>query len=411
MTSPLQRSANLQPASNATVDQWIDWFTNQFLPAWIEQARIPDGKGFYDQLDTKAQPTQCHRSTLLAQARLLFTFSHLAQHSDNPVFTEAAVIAREALPMFRNKNGGYCRAVATSTCAPDADLSEHGDDHSDKRVFSYDQSFVILGIATWEHIHPHIDENQEIESCWSAIETQLTDSKTGLLLEHNEVHNAAQADAPQRAQNPHMHLYEAALQAFEMSGKPIWLDRAKQMRSKGLDYFYDSHSGSIIEFIAPDLSALPGRDGQRREVGHQCEWAWLLNREAELSGNNDTKEHANALLEFADKFGFASAGIMQGAAFDAVSSDTQWYEEKFLLWPQTEAIKTHAIRAASPEHAHKARALMLLVFQQYFAGQIAFINQVDKSGTPLWPEALSRLLYHLVLALTEGARSGLWRLR
>lgn len=407
MTLPLQLSANLQPANKATVDQWVDWFTDQFLPAWIEQARVPDGKGFYNQLDIKAQPTQSHRNTVLAQARLLFTFAHLAQHSDNPAFTEAAITARESLPMYRHINGGYCRAISSSNSAANDDT----DNRSDKLMFSYDQSFVILGLTTWEHIHPSNDETQEIESCWSAIETQLTDSETGLLLEHNEVHNAAQADAPQRAQNPHMHLYEAALQAFEMSGKPIWLDRAKQMRNKGLEYFYDKQSGSIIEFIAPDLDALPGREGQRREIGHQCEWAWLLYREAELSGNDDTKEYANALLKFADKFGFSSNGVMQGAAFDAVSSDAQWREENFLLWPQTEAIKTYAIRATSPEHAHKARALMLLVFQQYFAGQTAFINQVDSSGTPIWPEALSRLLYHLVLAITEGARSGLWRLR
>ncbi len=419
MTSPLQLSANEQPSDTATVDQWIDWFTDQFLPAWVKQARIPDSKGFYDQLDINAKPTQCHRSTLLAQARLLFTFSHLAHHSSNPVFKDAAKVAREALPLFRDTHGGYCRAISTSTSVSDARDTSHDDghidhlsgEHGDERVFSYDQSFVILGLATWEHLLPDVDETLEIESCWSALETRLTDPKTGLLLEHNEVRDASIADTPPRAQNPHMHLYEAALQAFEMTRKPIWLDRAKQMRIKGLEYFYDANSGSIIEFIAPDLGALPGRDGTRREVGHQCEWAWLLRREATLSGQSDTKEYADALLSFSDNIGFSSTGIMQGGAFDAVSSDAQWREESFLLWPQTEAIKTHAIRSASPEHARKAEALMLLVFKQYFAGKTAFINQVDSSGTPLWSEALSRLLYHLVLAITEGARSGLWRLR
>ena len=53
---------------------------------------------------------------------------------------------------------------------------------------------------------------------------------------------------------------------------------------------------------------------------------------------------------------------------------------------------------------------MLLVFQKYFARRAAFVNQLDAKAHPIWPEALSRLLYHLVLALTEGDRAGLWEI-
>ena len=205
-----------------------------------------------------------------------------------------------------------------------------------------------------------------------------------------------------------MHLYEAALQAFEMTGKAIWLDRAKKIRAKGLEFFFDTKSGTIVEFIAPDLATLPGRDGQRREIGHQCEWAWLLLREIELGGDPDMTDITNRLLSFADQHGFAETGPMKGAAFDAVAADTTWREDQFLLWPQTEALKTYAARAHDPEHAEKARALTRLIFQRYFANRAAFANQLDEGGTALWPDALSRLHYHLVLALTEGAKAGLW---
>ena len=115
------------------------------------------------------------------------------------------------------------------------------------------------------------------------------------------------------------------------------------------------------------------------------------------------------MLSFADNHGYASTGAMTGAVYDAVSADTDWLEDKFLLWPQTEAIKTYAIRSKQADHTKKARHLMLLVFQKYFADHRAFVNQLDNDGQPVWSEALSRLLYHLVLALTEGARAGLWK--
>jgi len=52
--------------------------------------------------------------------------------------------------------------------------------------------------------------------------------------------------------------------------------------------------------------------------------------------------------------------------------------------------------------------LVQLMFRRYFAGRHAFVNQLDETGAVLWPDALSRLHYHVVLALTEGARAGLW---
>ena len=121
---------------------------------------------------------------------------------------------------------------------------------------SYDQSFVILGLATWGRLNPDDNINPELEACWLAIQKKLTDSETGLLLEHDNLPDPAHPEAPRRAQNPHMHLYEATLQAYEMTGRPIWLERAKQLRAKGLEYFFDLKTGTIVEFIAPDLSTL-----------------------------------------------------------------------------------------------------------------------------------------------------------
>ena len=245
----------------------MDWFCLSFLPAWIERARDSKGFGFYDLLDENASPLQEDRRTVLAQSRLLFTFSHLALISGSPVFHDAARVARDALQAFQKASGSFGRARSG-----DKQLTGKADDNL---ALSYDQSFVILGLATWGRLNPDDNINPELEACWLAIQNKLTDSETGLLLEHDNLPDPAHPEAPRRAQNPHMHLYEATLQAYEMTGRPIWLERAKQLRAKGLEYFLDLKTGTIVEFIAPDLSTLEGRNGQRREIGHQCECCLL----------------------------------------------------------------------------------------------------------------------------------------
>lgn len=400
-TNPNGPIAAHQPDADATLQEWVQWFWTSFLPNWTDHARDPERIGFFDELDQHGRPAKTDRRTILAQARLLFTFSHLALISDNPAYHKAAQIAHDALPVFRKSPGLYCRArtsMGLPTGHPEDDLAT-----------SYDQSFVILGLSTWGRLHPNDDVSPELEACWSAVENQLTDPATGLMLEHDGLTDPRATTAPNRAQNPHMHLYEAALQAFEMTGQHIWQTRAAQMRAKGLEYFFDPESGTIMEFIAPDLSRLAGRDGQRREIGHQCEWAWLLRREIDLGGAPALQGIADQLLGFADQHGFAEDGNMAGAAFDAVSADASWHDASYLLWPQTEAIKTHAIRANEAGNTERARTLAHLIFRQYFCGRPAFANQLDAEGHPIWPDALSRLLYHLVLALTEGARANLWQ--
>jgi mannose-6-phosphate isomerase len=275
---------------------------------------------------------------------------------------------------------------------------------ADDYARSYDQTFVILGLVTWNKVSPSDEVEKLVEECWTALERHLTDPATGLLLNDDSGVDTGPA------QNPHMHLYEACLQAFRMTDDSVWVSRAAKLRMIGLQYFIDPQSGAITEFLTPDLRPLSGSAGRRREIGHQCEWAWLLFEEAELANNASLHIPANKLIDFTKEYGFASNGVLKGAVFDAVSADGDVLEEQFLLWPQTEAIKLLATRhrAGEPLVGKRAQSLLCLMFERWFADHVTFVNQLDAKGNVIWDEALTRLMYHIVLALSEGSRAGLW---
>jgi len=313
---------------------WSDWFWTTFLPDWV--ARVQDDQGgVFDGLDKLGHPDVKAKKSLLAQARTLFTLSHGALVTGNPTLIAAAQRQVRVLEHFEKAPGLYRCNVAHD--GQQTGMAE--DDHAR----SYDQTFVILGLVTWNKVSPSREVGARINACWDALEQHLTDPATGLL--RNDDSGADTGPA----QNPHMHLYEACLQAFRMTDDAIWLTRAANLRATGLRYFMDEQSGSIAEFLTPDLQPLPDAAGQRREIGHQCEWAWLLTEEAELANDKSLDVAVMRLTTFADTYGFAQSGALAGAAFDAVSAGGDVMENSFLLWPQTEAIKILATRHRAGE--------------------------------------------------------------
>jgi mannose/cellobiose epimerase-like protein (N-acyl-D-glucosamine 2-epimerase family) len=388
-------TAALAHAVIRDADAWAGWFWAVWMPDWLARVADPRG-GVYDLLDAAGTPSIDGPKTVLAQARTLFTLAHLALLSGEPALVRAADRQASALPPFRKAPGLYQRALA-----PDG--TQTGD-MADRVARSYDQTFVLLALVTWDRLSPSPATKAEIDACWHALTDVLTDKTTGLL------RNDDSEDPTPPAQNPHMHLYEACLQAHEMTGQPQWMARASALRARTLQHFLDTESGSIAEWIALDLGPLSGPYGLRREPGHQCEWAWLLWREVELGGDPALRDLAASLMSFADRHGFAATGALQGAALDAVSPSGTVIDSSLLLWPQTEAIKAFAQRymAGDAVAGDRARALLCLVFQHWFLGRLAFVNRLNNQGHSLWSEALTRLFYHLALALTEGARAGLW---
>ncbi|WP_454288709.1 AGE family epimerase/isomerase [Rhizobium arsenicireducens] len=387
-----------------TGQEWAAWFHGALMPWWLEQARDSVHGGFFDALTEDGVPLNDDPKTTLAQARLLFTLSHLYLQKRDDRLLDGARAAHRFLTNFLRdaEDGGYARAVDRSG-APTGLAT-------DQIKRSYDQSFVLLALSTYQRMEPSDALAKQLQECWSFIEDRLTDPQTGALLEDDTVHGAGTA-RELRAQNPHMHMFEALLQAYEMTGEAIWMQRAEDMLAVVRRHFIDPDHGTIIEFRAANFSNAEGRDGSLREIGHQCEWAWLLHRYVRLGGRAEMLALADRMMGFAERFGFQGEGLMKGAAFDAVHADGRVMTDTMLLWPQTEAGKAYVAqfeRSGRTADAVRAHDFLRVVFQHYFAGRRAWRNRVDAQGQTLQPYALSRLLYHVAMFVTEGERVGLW---
>lgn len=368
-------------------------FALAFVPRWLEAARAPEG-GLYERLDLSGRPVDAAEpKTTLVHARTAFALAHLFIATGDKRLLDGARYAHDFLDVhLRRSDGGYVFNTASSLCR------------------AYDQSFVLLALVTLRKADPFAVTPERIDACVSFIDEVLTDPRDGSLFEDDAMSRTGLKPHDLRAQNPHMHMLEAYLQAFELTGERRWLDRATALVDLARRHFIDPATGAVREFVGHDLSPINGEAGARREPGHQYEWAWLLHRFADLGGDESARQDAARMLDFVERLGLRRDGPMAGAPFDATDAEGQVTEDTHLLWPLTEAGKLHAalyLRTADDAHRLNAERIETLIFSRFFSAsdEPVFVNQLDGAGHVVWPEALTRLVYHVALFVSEMERA------
>lgn len=385
-------------------------FATTLVPDWLKIA-MPAGDApapICESIDGNGNVIPDQPITTLAQGRTALMLAHLyLATGDEALLTAAKRITSFMTTYLGGDDGGYRYSVAPDGSDIDTPAS--------RQRRTYDQSFALLALVTLQKAAPDAVTDAQIESCISYVENILTDPVTGALWEDDDMARDGAKPGDLRAQNPHMHMFEAVMQAYEMTGNSIWLKRAKTYMDLGARYFIDPNTGAICEFIGHDLTQSNAGMGGRREPGHQFEWAWLLNRYAELSGDDAPRALADRMREFVETHGIRPNGPMAGAAYDAVGPAGDVTEATHLLWPLTEAGKVYAAitrETGDAEAATRATELADMIFGDYFADdKPAWINQLDDTKTVVWNEGLTRLLYHVAFFITEGGRAGLWSVK
>ena len=146
-----------------------------------------------------------------------------------------------------------------------------------------------------------------------------------------------------RRQNPHMHLLEALLAAYEAFGDPVFLSRADALLGLFAERLFDRESGALPEYFNDALQPERTAGVFAVEPGHHCEWVWLLHRAQALGSRQPGLPDIGArLMAFVDLYGTEP---LHGALADLVGSNGIVQEAGARLWPQTERLKAEFLRA------------------------------------------------------------------
>ena len=193
-------------------------FALDFVPAWIDMAQDRQFGGVVERLDGNGHPVHGEPKTTLVQARTLFSLAHLYLVTGN----EALLVAARDIHAFmaahlRLPHGGYRYSVGPN--------GDPGTDPKGAVCRAYDQSFALLALVTLRKADPALVGDDAITELWSFIET-LVEPATGALYEDDVMAGRGARVGDRRAQNPQMHMLEALLQAYELTGESQWLQRA-----------------------------------------------------------------------------------------------------------------------------------------------------------------------------------------
>lgn len=312
----------------------LGWLAGAAWPLWLAHGVDWQRRAFHESLTLEDRRCPATLRRLRVAARQVYVFSQAHRHG-LPRAAEAVELGidflrrRAALP-----GGGYAWRFDLDGRVTDA------------RIDLYDQAFVLLALSAATAVLPVAPLRELALALDGFIEARMAHPAGGYV--------ESLPPALPRRQNPHMHLLEARLAAAEAFGEPRFLDRAAPLVALFRERLF--RDGIVVEFHDDNWNPVPPHVA---EPGHHCEWIWLLHRHARLSGMSVPAETAR-LQDFVDRHGRGPA--TGGALLDGVAPDGSPAAAGARLWPQTERLKSEALRRPPDPATRRAAAMALAAY-------------------------------------------------
>jgi mannose/cellobiose epimerase-like protein (N-acyl-D-glucosamine 2-epimerase family) len=355
------------------------------LPWWAANGVDRVHGGYVEQLTMDGRDAGADFKRTRVTARQIYVFSHGYMLG----FDKGLDLARHGIDFLLTKtwageDKGFARLLTRKGALldPTPDL--------------YDHAFVLFALSWFFKASGDSDARDWLHRTLDYAEAHLRHPAAGFRHE-------LPAKGP-RQQNPHMHLTEAMLAAFDATGEQRFSDVAKELVGLFQTRFFDLKSRTLGEYFTDDLKRAAGDQGRVVEPGHQFEWAWILNSCRKTFGL-DLGAEIRAAAGFAETHGVDPATC---AVFNQVRDDGTPIDKGSRTWPNCERIKAsialHELDGADPSDVVRSSASLLLDRYLAHTPRGTWIDAFDAEGNPLANTIPASTLYHIFLAFAEVLR-------
>lgn len=356
------------------------WMYDASLPFWAARAQHAEC-GFHEALALTGDPIVSPSSRVRVQARQTFCFAVALDLGWSP--DTSRELCRYGIDVLQN----HCRREDGLF----GTLVSHSGGLADPTAQLYDSAFARLAFAS--AVTAGIaDASTALRSTCRAIEQHL---------KRPPAQNGYAETLPtpdDRNQNPHMHLYEAAIGHYLAGYQPA-IDQAYALENLLTSRFYDPKLSGLRERFATDWGHHPG---DHFEAGHQYEWVWLLHRRARADNKPvneiSAKLYQKALSLTGDEGQIWLKHTHQGEILDGTQRS----------WALTEALKAHLVRfeAGDVDAAKRAVETYDRLWHLHIVPAIegGWIDKYDRHDTPISEDIPASIGYHMYLAFSELMR-------
>ncbi|MEL7032715.1 MAG: AGE family epimerase/isomerase [Pseudomonadota bacterium] len=355
------------------------------LNVWAGLAWDDVRSGFIEQLNIEGHADVSETRRVRVQARQVFSFAR-AIHLGTPERAACEKLVRDGVQHLNSKckhpSGGWVHQISAK--------GEIVDDTRDL----YDHAFVILAGVTAFQALDFRDALNMAEEAIDYIDQNLADADFGGYFESSK-------NVGIRRSNPHMHLLEAYLAMYQVTGADEYLDRASTIVGLFERYFFDPEANTLREYFELDWSPAADGRGDLFEPGHHYEWATLLKIHDDLTGR-DTLSWRRRLIRTADALGVNESTTF---SYNLLGKHGEIVDENSRIWHQLERFRAY-LHHPGMVTPNAADTLFHRIKGAFFdrAPHGTWIDECGVSGKPISTQIPASILYHVVTALEPAAQ-------
>mgnify|MGYP006444301561 CR=1 FL=1 len=217
----------------STIEHLNTKLHRRWVPKWQEAFQDKEHGGYHERLGHNFKPIDTGHKRLVTQTRQLAVYAHASTYPSGKYYKDTL---RENFEFFISRyqlnHEGCWRFSITTDGKP-----------KDNSLDLYGHAFVIFTMC---HIHKALGDQTSKDLALATL--KVIDQKFRL----NDAPGFAECLDPQynaipqiRRQDPHMHLFEACLFAYDIWGEDHWLDMAGEILGLFRKYFILHRPGTI----------------------------------------------------------------------------------------------------------------------------------------------------------------------